>query len=84
MKQNKYDLESLHQRQLSLDKAIRRKKEMIQENLSTLFSPAPPSHNKIEAIVNNAQRVAAIVDGALFGYKILKSFRNFFPRRSKK
>lgn len=65
-------LAAVQQRKAELNERIRRIEEEMAMDYATLFTPPPPSYNKIETFVNSASRVWMMVDGVMMGYKLMR------------
>ena len=65
-----------------LQQEIEKKEESIKANLEELFAPPPPGRNFFERAVQHAETIYNFVDGAMVGYKLIRSF-NFVFKRSK-
>lgn len=77
-------LDAIQQRKAELDAQIRRTEEEIAVDYATLFTPPPPSGNKVETFVATASRAWMIVDGVMTGYKLMRrlgKFTSWFTKR---
>ena len=86
MTDKKYSIESLQQEKSSLRKQIETNKANISLHWTTLFNP-PQSDSKVQNWVNQAERVYAIYDGVMLGYKLFRRFNSFvgiFHRKKRK
>lgn len=86
MTDKKYSIESLQQEKNSLKKQLKTNKANISLHWTTLFNP-PQSDSKVQNWVNQAERVYAIYDGVMLGYKLFRRFNSFvgiFHRKKRK
>lgn len=86
MTDKKYSIESLQQEKSSLKKQLKTNKVNISLHWTTLFNP-PQSDSKVQNWVNQAERVYAIYDGVMLGYKLFRRFNSFvgiFHRKKRK
>ena len=44
----------------------------------------PPADTKVQQWVNSAERVVAVYNGVMMGYKLLRRFRGLFSHRKKR
>lgn len=86
MTDKKYSIESLQQEKSSLREQLETNKANISLHWTTLFNP-PQSDSKVQNWVNQAERVYAIYDGVMLGYKLFRRFNSFvgiFHRKRRK
>lgn len=86
MTDKKYSIESLQQEKSSLREQLETNKANISLHWTTLFNP-PQSDSKVQNWVNQAERVYAIYDGVMLGYKLFRRFNSFvgiFHRKKRK
>lgn len=70
-------MEDIAARRAKLDQEIAIRERRIRKTVDTLFTPAPRPTGRFGAIVANAGTLAAIVDGAILGYRLFRQVRRF-------
>ena len=75
--------QSLAAREADLKKELTETSESIRAHWHALMDP-PPADTKVQQWVNSAERVVAVYDGVMMGYKLLRRFRGLFSHRKKR
>lgn len=86
MTQTHYTLDSMLSERKSLGKKLQKSKQKIAADWETLFTP-PRAENKVQRWVNNAERIVAMYDGIMLGYRLIHRIGarfSPFKRRKKK
>lgn len=71
-------LAALQKRSEELDRQIHQKERRIRSSFDELFAPAPKPTGRVSSFVANASSIAAVVDGAILGYRLYRQFRKFW------
>lgn len=71
-------LADIQERRAQLDRQIRRKERNMKKTYNALFAPTSRPKGRVSFLVSNAGTVAAIADGALLGFRILRKIRKIF------
>lgn len=70
-------LEEIHTKREALDKEIKLREKRIRKAYDAIFTPDPTPAGRISTLVANAGKIAAVADGVLFGYRILRQIRRY-------
>ena len=76
-------LQALSVRKAELKKELTQTSESIRDHWHALMDP-PPADTKVQQWVSSAERVVAVYDGVMMGYKLLRRFRGLFSHRKKR
>lgn len=78
----RYTLNDINSRRDALRAEMLASSERITDLWHDLVTP-PPADSKSEILISNFQRGFAIFDGVMTGYKILRRFGMFIPKRKR-